>query len=167
MLAVSMLSVDVPARASLNLIASDDARQLLAEIPAVTIWDDPALLDLGQPAWKLWDIVRAQDDIGPTIASKLLAAKRPALLPVHDQHVANALEFGPSDWGFWQQVASDPDASALTSAVQEVMAEASVPSNVSVLRGIDVVVWMVTHGWTSHRACTIGCDFDGFGDPGA
>ena len=60
----------------------------------------------------------------PDCCEQAACCKATGTSPVHDQHVANALEFGPSDWGFWQQVASDPDAPALTSAVQEVMAEA-------------------------------------------
>ena len=144
--AVSMLSVTVPAKATLSLLGGE-ADELLSKIPvSATLWSNPELLDRDGAGWKLWSVVAAHHDVGRTIASKLLAAKRPALFPVYDQHVAAALDIGASEWGFWQAVARHPDVKALTDAVERAQTSAGVSPTVSTLRVIDVVVWMRQHG---------------------
>ena len=144
--AVSMLSVNVPPRAALSLLGGE-ADELLSRVPATaSLWSNPELLDRDGDAWKLWTVVAAHHDVGRTIASKLLAAKRPALFPVYDQYVAAALDFGPSEWGFWQEVASHPEAKSLLDAVGDARNAAGVSPIVSDLRVIDVVVWMRHHG---------------------
>lgn len=144
--AVSMLSVNVPPKAALSLLGGE-ADELLSKVPAgESLWSSPELLDRDGDAWKLWTVVAAHHDVGRTIASKLLAAKRPALFPVYDQYVAAALDFGPSEWGFWQEVARHSDAKSLLDAVAEVRNTAGVNPIVSDLRVIDVVVWMRQHG---------------------
>jgi hypothetical protein len=141
--AVSMLSVNVPARTSLWLLEQPVANALLRKVPAdVTLWEHPELLDRDGAAWQLWAAVRAQPKVGPVIASKLMAAKRPHLIPVHDQYVEQALGTGKSQWGFWQQVARHPKADDLVGRVRSVAHEAAVPAHVSALRVIDVAVWM-------------------------
>jgi hypothetical protein len=165
MLAVSMLSVNVPPRAALWLIDSSEASDLLAQIPNdASAFDNPELLDRDGAAWKLWKLTDDRHGIGATIASKLLATKRPKLIPIYDKHVDEALNFGSSEWAFWQATARDDSAEDLLANVETAKTRAGVPPNVSALRTIDVVVWMRQHGWTTHDAgrCTIGCDFTGF-----
>ena len=164
-LAVSMLSVDVPPRAAIALIEDTTVRDLLARIPpTASLWERPELLDKDRPAWRLWEVLDAYSGIGPTIASKLLAAKRPRLIPIFDQHVQAALHPESSQWAFWQAVARDDDAGRLLAVVREAMETAEIPSRVAPLRAIDVVVWMRQHGWTTHESarCDQGCDFTGF-----
>lgn len=168
-LAVTMLSVDVPPRAALALLDDRDVRDLLTRIPsAASLWDQPEVLARDGFAWRLWDLVDGLSGVGPTIASKILAAKRPRLIPIYDQHVARALHPASSQWAFWQSVAHDPGAEHLQSLVQGAMKSAGVPHYVCTLRAIDVVVWMREHGWTTHdaRECQQGCDFACF-DPSA
>ncbi len=165
MLAVSMLSVTVPPRAALWLTENELANHMLARLPAgVTLWESPQSLDRDSKAWNVWKVVDDLAGVGATIASKILAAKRAALIPVFDQHVDRALQFGVSHWAFWQSVARDDHASALLASVEQAMTEARVPSYVSPLRSIDVVIWMREHGWTTHESakCQIGCDFSSF-----
>ena len=163
--AVSMLSVNVPPRAALWLIEGKEANDMLAAIPKdASVWNNPELLDRDGRAWKLSVRIDDQHDIGATIASKILAAKRPTLIPVFDQFVAKALHPGTSQWGFWQAVASDNRVPDLLVKIDEAKALAGVPAYVSRLRVIDVVVWMRQHGRSMHDddRCKVGCDFHGF-----
>jgi hypothetical protein len=78
-LAVSMLSVNVPAEAAIRLLGRDAAliSELLGQLPSdVDIVDvDPQILGGDSPAGRLWDALRqARDGLGPTTTSKLLAA---------------------------------------------------------------------------------------------
>ena len=144
--AVSMLSVTVPAKTTLSLLGGE-ADELLSKIPAdASLWTNPELLDRDGAAWQLWTLVAAHHDVGRTIASKLLAAKRPALLPVYDTHVAAALELGASYWGIWQEVARHPEVNVLIDSIEKARSAAGIASIVSDLRIIDVVVWMRQHG---------------------
>ncbi len=178
MLAVSMLSVNVPPRAALWLIEGKTMKDMLSTIPdgahvmdhpdKTSLWERPELLDRDSPAWRLSVMVEGRRGIGPTIASKIIAAKRPHLLPVYDQHVNTALNFGPSPWGFFQQVAWDERAPELLTKIDQAKASAEVPEYVSALRIIDVVVWIRQHGWTMHEvdSCKFNCDFGSFGAAG-
>jgi Family of unknown function (DUF6308) len=63
-------------------------RAYSSEIPVdVEIVDvDPQKLSAESPAGQLWELLRgARDGVGPTRTSKLLAAKRPRLLPIWDK----------------------------------------------------------------------------------
>ena len=164
--AVSMLSVTVPPRAALGLLEGV-ASELLETIPSqASVWANPELLDRDGAAWNLWSLVDGYDNVGRTKASKILAAKRPGLIPVYDQHVAAALGLGENYWAFWQEAArntvsagkGDPLAS-----VEEARTLAEVPAHVSLLRIIDVVVWMRHHGWKMHADdCQLRCDVRSF-----
>jgi hypothetical protein len=164
--AVSMLSVTVPARASLALLGGA-ANDLLESIPSnATVWSNPELLDRGSDAWTLWNLVNSYNDIGRTKTSKILAAKRPGLVPVYDQYVAAALGFGKNYWAFWQDVASEAThvgGGDLPVLVDRARSDAGVPEHVSALRIIDAVVWMRHHGWKTHtNGCKLGCDVSSF-----
>jgi hypothetical protein len=103
-LAVSMLSVSVPAAAAIRLLGTDASTitGLLGEVPHdVDIIDaNPQALSADSPAGRLWDVLRrGRDGLGPTTTSKLLAAKRPRLLPIWDSFVEQAT--GLSTIGYW------------------------------------------------------------------
>jgi hypothetical protein len=158
--AVSTLSVNVPSAAVIWLLEDglEQVRELLAKIPGdVRIWDDDADLSPDGAAWQLWALVRRHrwpegkvpaSGIGPTKASKLLAAKRPHLVPVYDAYVAGALLDDPSDdyWSVWQERLRGDSGRALRDACDELKSEAGVPHSVSVLRVLDVAIWMRVHG---------------------
>ena len=144
--AVSMLSVNVPPRAA-NALLSGGASDLLRAIPAgASVWANPELLDRGEAASQLWDSVARFDGCGMTITSKILAAKRPNLVPIYDQHVARGLGHGESYWEFWQQVAVAGNSSGLPAAIEAAREAAGVSKDVSSLRIVDVVVWMAEIG---------------------
>ena len=162
MLAVTTLSVEVPPRAALRLIGSPDVEPLLASIPtAADLWTYPELLHDDSHASRLWTLVRSHDGIGRTITSKLLAAKRPHLIPIYDQHVRAALGFD-NQWPFMREVARSPKVARLLVDIGNCRTAAGVPIEWSVLRIIDVVIWMRQHGWRSHDTSSCDCDFTGF-----
>ncbi len=148
--AVSMLSVQVPPTAAVRLLEGA-VNDLLQAVPAgASLWTNPGLLDEGGAAWALWDSVRGLEGVGPVTTSKLLAAKRPNLVPVFDRYVSEGLHTGPSFWRFWQDVVRGTVVAgkeSLQSLVHTARERAAVPAYVSDLRVVDVVVWMIErHG---------------------
>ena len=149
--AVSMLSVDVPARASIWLLTDGAYRvsQLLTQIDRdAAIWDDDVEITKGSPAWDLWDEVDDLYGMGPTKTSKILAAKRPHLFPILDDVVREALfgrrrrrEVEHEYWNLWRDELRGDEGAELRHAVESVRADADYDSPISVLRVIDIVVW--------------------------
>lgn len=157
LVAVSMLSVTVPARSAIWILGegADEIGSLLEQVPAdVDLWDaGDAIADDG-PLAVLWHRLQAQtaqweggkdaSGIGPVIAGKLLATKRPRLVPVYDAVVAEALgSFAKGTfWRSWQRAFDDP---ALLPAVRAVQAEAALQhpaiADLSALRVLDIVIW--------------------------
>jgi hypothetical protein len=147
-LAVTMLSVNVPARAAIRLLGRDAAvvSQLLSQIPTdVDIIDaDPQMLCAESPAGQLWDVLRrSRDGLGPTTTSKLLAAKRPRLLPIWDSLVERATGLGTIDyWSKFQYILAD-DQRLVWEWLRELRPLASnLPASIPELRILDVLLWM-------------------------
>lgn len=149
LVAVGALSAPIPAEAAILLLDGGMQRRisgLLRAIPDVAIWDDRADLSRTGGAWELCEVLRAVDGLGPVRTSKLMASKRPALIPIADQHVAESLCFGSVDyWALMQSVLRD---GALRDRVFGVAREAG-GAHLSTLRTIDIVVWMRQHGYAS------------------
>jgi hypothetical protein len=93
--AVTMLSVKVPAQAIIGLQEQPLAtriEKLLADIPTdvkmsrLTTEEAQERLGKGSPAWLLWQELRRTPktrwDVGATTASKIMARKRPHLIPI-------------------------------------------------------------------------------------
>lgn len=151
-LAVSMLSVKVPAAAAIRLLGPDAARvgELLRQIPVnVDIVDaDPQTFHEESPVGRLWDLLReSRDGLGPTTASKLLAAKRPRLVPIWDSFVEQATGLGPlGSWWRFQYVLNE-DQRHVWKWLGELRPLApNVPQSVSALRLLDVLLWMSVEG---------------------
>jgi hypothetical protein len=87
--------------------------------------------------------------MGPTTTMKLMAAKRPHLVPIYDTWVADMLL--PADvgerwewWGPWYRVFQGLDGSRLIKATESVRALAAEyvdVAHLSVLRILDIVIW--------------------------
>lgn len=146
-LAVSMLSVNVPAEAALRLLGRDAAvvSRLLAQIPAgVDIVDvESEVLNADSPAGQLWDVLRrGRDGLGPTTASKLLAAKRPRLLPIWDSFVEQATGLDTIDyWRKFQYVLTDERRLVWDWLSELRSLTPNLPKSVSELRILDVLLW--------------------------
>jgi len=147
--AVSALSAAVPPKAAIRLLDTGmqhGISSLLRAIPDVSIWDAQADLSQTGAAWELWELLLAVGGVGPVRASKLMSSKRPALIPIEDQHVAASLAFGHLDyWALMQNVLQDR---GLRERVSNVARDAG-GAHLSVLRVIDIVVWMRQHGYAS------------------
>ena len=150
--AVSTLSVDVPAAASIALLGPDADRvsALLSGIPAdVDLVDaEDALISEASPASQLWELLRGYKGVGRTKTSKLMARKRPRLVPIFDSVVERELGLNGSSghWTGMREVLRADDGALHRRAVT-LQDTPGVGPLISPLRVIDVVVWM--HG-TDH-----------------
>jgi hypothetical protein len=152
LLAVSLIGTTVAGNYALHILdyRSDEIGALLAQIPPhVTLTDDAAtaLIAEGGPAWQLWELLRAikppaQGSLGPVAAGKLLARKRPQLIPVYDSHVKAALGRRSNDQSWWSELRSLLVADhALVRELETVRARAGA-GHLSLLRTLDVLCWM-------------------------
>ena len=147
--AVSLLSVNIP-RAATRWILGEGRKQLsdlLKKIDTnIAIEDQNANLTKDHTAWNLWKAIHSRRGIGETMASKLLAAKRPALFPIYDQHVAKALQLSQDRyWQPWQDFMRDEDGKKAKRIVTELAQELG-KQDLSTLRLLDIVIWMQQHG---------------------
>lgn len=149
--AASMLSVDVPAQAAIRLLSRDanEITALLHQIPVdVDIINiDPDQLVTGGPASLLWQVLRrGNDGMGRTRTSKLIAAKRPRLIPIWDSFVEQATGLDTVDyWRQFQAVLAADDRAIWTWLTQIRSDVPNVPAAVSNLRILDVLLWMTVH----------------------
>ena len=113
LLAVTMLSVWIEGYHALRSSATRPAAQRAArsDPPNVALQDPgPALIAKDGPAWKLWDTIcdiepRPESNrIGPVAAGKLLARKRPDLLPVYDSRIKKVLKRPRVDNRWWHDL---------------------------------------------------------------
>lgn len=161
LLAVSMLSVHVPAEAALAIIGEDSARisGLLRKLDPALKFEELSpiefdnLLGPAGPAQELWDLLRRNGSerwgIGSTTASKIMARKRPHLIPIYDSVVAGATGMKSSrhHWSRWfkaleRHAAPDASAGLTLSKRLDVLREDSGLPDRSLLRILDVVIWM-------------------------
>lgn len=153
LMAVTTLSVNAPARPAIWLTSpegSTQVRSLLRQVPLdVNIWDDDAepLLASEGPLQKLWDLLdvaswphkRPGNGLGRTLKSKLLAAKRPRLVPVLDDRVVDALPTPTTD--YWTAFRAILVNDGTRQHIERITSVA--PPHVSLLRRMDVVLWML------------------------
>jgi hypothetical protein len=147
--AVSTLSVTIPAGVAVWLL-SEEGRltisSILVNVPAnVDLWDRPDLLKPDGDLWRLWHVLAEANwptpttgnGMGTTKTSKLLAVKRPRLVPVFDSVVRDALPKVDSHWAAFAAVVADRKRREVILDVTS-----SAPPRVSLLRRLDVVLWM-------------------------
>jgi hypothetical protein len=146
-LAVSMLSVNIPPRAAIRLLGTDAStitKHLKGISTETVIVDSPDALGAKSPANQLWRLLRDGDDgLGPTRTSKLLAAKRPLLVPIWDSFVHEATGLGTVN--YWQRVQHvlTADEKYIWKWLGELKVQTpEVPPNVGELRILDVLLWM-------------------------
>ena len=141
-LSVEALSVRVRPESAAKLIIADADRfnSLLQQIPkGVDLWDvDPSLIDVGSPAAELHGALDGLPRVGWVTAGKLMAAKRPRLIPILDKEVKGLLN--PPRGRFWASMYEQLSVDARRRAIAEVCEVA--PDGVTLLRRIDVALWM-------------------------
>lgn len=145
-LAVEALSVKVPPNSAAKLIdtEAEEFTALLREIPDdKDLWEMEASdLGEGSPALTLYRRLKGLHGVGPVTATKLMASKRPRLMPVIDSLVTAVLE-PPGGW-FWVPMRNQLADPGRRKKIAEVVSCA--PDNVTLLRRIDVAVWTHAKG---------------------
>jgi hypothetical protein len=145
--AVSMLSINVPGSAAIEILEtrSEELSDLLSEIPlGVTLWDaeEAVVDDHDSVAAHLYRRLREIKSVGPVTANKLIARKRTQLLPVWDSVVGGALQ--PESENFWIPLRNSllKDNRAILNRLGEIKSEAQLDVDPPLLRVLDVAVWM-------------------------
>ncbi|MEU3571278.1 DUF6308 family protein [Kitasatospora sp. NPDC036755] len=161
LLAITMLSVSVEPHGAVELLTDPDGHwhRLLAAIPRDARLEDPSrapLIAPGGPAAELWERLAnphgtypgKPDGVGPVVAGKLLARKRPHLVPVYDVRVKALFRRPKVDGTFWSALADAlrADGGALRTRLVELRAEAGIGEDIGVLRVLDVIAWMHRDG---------------------
>lgn len=156
LVALALLAVPVGGRAAQALLF--DRRQevggLLEHIDAdLRLWDESDAVDeaisKGGAADDLWNLLlsNAFPGFGEARVNKLLARKRPNLLPVWDSVIQAAL--APPRRGFWRPIRSalvGDDGRRRLRQIEKLRSSADLAADLSPLRILDVVVWMRNHG---------------------
>ena len=145
--AASMLGVTVGGRAALHLLGSD-ARHittLLERIPHNVDLVDAGASDIGpeSPAWELWSLVARCFPEDETIASKLLARKRPRLFPIEEVSVLAALGHEGDYWAALRHFLFR-DGHAASRWLQAVRSSAGIGEEISEIRVFHILAWMTT-----------------------
>jgi Family of unknown function (DUF6308) len=153
LLAVTMLSVRIEGYHALEILRYQVGKlnDLLSQIPRDIALQDPraaAHIAKGGPAWRLWDAIcdiepRPESNrIGPVTVGKLLARKRPRLLPIYDSRIKKVLNRPRTDNQWWHDLhdllINDP---SLPQELEAVRNRAGA-GHMSLLRVFDVMCWM-------------------------
>lgn len=153
LVAVSLLTVPVSGKAAMGIrAAKKDISCLLAKIPHdrdlhdVPVGERELIIGDGSPARDLWTVLigerNAKWDIGPTTASKILARKRPRLLPIFDTVIRDLVgEQNTRDqWRNWHTILTA--GTGLPERLEHIHQLSTVEQPLPHLRIMDVVLWM-------------------------
>lgn len=147
LIAVSTLSVRISGWAAIRLL-EDKADELTALLKAIQT--DLPLHEATdgdiEAVYAAHDALNGIRDIGHVTRSKLLARKRPHLVPIRDQHVLRDLvgsAYGPFTQPLRDVLAADE---GVLNRLEELRKDRE---GLSLLRILDIVVWMRTHGAAS------------------
>lgn len=151
--AVSMLSVHVPAQAAIGITGplADRITELLIRLPVDRdLYDldqsefDAILNETSSPGTQLWNLLRQEKDrwgVGRTTASKIMARKRPRLVPVYDSVIDGALNLGSTSDEHWRTVYAALKDNRLLRERLEWLRRESGQSHLALLRVLDIVLW--------------------------
>lgn len=142
LLAITTLDVALPPRTIRLILGRDQEKinEMLGGISAETeLWEagDP-LLGRASALWRLLD---QYGGIGPVKAGKILARKRPALIPIIDSVVREALPAPEGHLAFWQALRTCLSDSELRREIDSLRPQNS-GGRITTLRLLDVVIWM-------------------------
>lgn len=156
LVAVTMLNVSLKPHGSVDLLTDPGGHwsRLLSLIPRDARLENPgsdALMEEGGPVWELWERLACADHYsgkpaggGPVVAGKLLARKRPHLVPIYDVRVKQLFERPKVDHSFWAALSAAlrADDGAFRDQLIQVRGKAGIGEDIGVLRVFDVIAWM-------------------------
>jgi hypothetical protein len=143
LVAVTMLAVEVPAHTALGLLSGPEGRAVTSQLRAIPRLqrlggvDVEELYDPENPANQLWELLGSMKGMGRTTRSKLMARKRPHLIPVWDSVIGEAMGTRDDHWRWTHEIATEH-----AHTLAAIRREAGVASGVSLLRILDVTLWM-------------------------
>ena len=159
LLAVSALSVNVPpagAHAILGFLASEITTSLHDIEVSDKLTGTADMISPGSAAQRLWSLLREPvarggAGLGPVTTSKVLARKRPLLIPIYDSVVAWVLGITTSV-GYWGALRATllADEGALDDRITRLAGELDGTPEHSFLRALDIALWM--HGSDLRRS---------------
>ncbi len=150
LVAVELLSVNVPQLAALALLEGPLGRAVAEQLSLIRTDVDlgtPAAADAlapGAPARKAYTLLESPRNIGWVTATKLLARKRPRLVPVYDRVVRCAVGAPAGPWWWFHERFAENNYE-LATVLRELRLTVEVPDRVSPPRVLDVVLWMRHH----------------------
>jgi hypothetical protein len=159
-LSLELLSVQLPPRVTLDLLEGalgQEAAVFLERIPAsAQLWDEETeeLIEDDGPTDGIWHLLESQAGVGWVMAGKLLARKRPSLIPVYDQIVRCAYGWPENIWKALRKALRQDD-SYFRMALEDLKNRAGIPVEIGLLRTLDVAIWM------HHRPHHTGYDCTG------
>ncbi|MFF0290980.1 DUF6308 family protein [Streptomyces sp. NPDC005262] len=156
LVAITTLSVSLEPHGAINLLTDPDGHwaRLLSLIPRDARLENPgsdALIAEGGAAWELWERLAGSeqhpskpDGSGPVVAGKLLARKRPHLIPIYDIRIKQLFERPKTDHSFWAALAAAlrADNGALHNQLVRLRDKAAIGEDIGLLRVFDVIAWM-------------------------
>jgi Family of unknown function (DUF6308) len=149
LVAASLVGVTVPGRTAILLLdrQAEKYHKLLE-----AIGPDRDLVEVGDgeinpqwPAWRAHDRMRTLDGLDWVGAARLLARKRPRLLPAYDRVVRAVLG---GEHYYWEPLRESlrADGGALHSRLLRIRDQADVPALISAIRVFDIIAWMDAQG---------------------
>lgn len=154
LLAVGLVGAPPSAGAVRHLLDPAVARRLTAKLRAVPAAADlwtarPRALD---EAAELWSLVQEADQLGPVRATKLLARKRPRLVPLIEPSGAALLELpAGSHWATVRAVLSDAGRRERVEALRP----PGTDERLSLLRLFDLAMWRAASSGRRERTGTV------------
>jgi hypothetical protein len=140
--AASLLDVRFGPHTVLKLLVEDECDSILSKIPTVALWDaTDAHVDLNSAASRLWRLLLSIPGVGPTRASKLLARKRPHLMPILDSVIVKQLSLDGLDKWLALRQALTPETRSRIDKLAPAATDHGA-SRPSTLRLLDVATWM-------------------------
>lgn len=145
--AVTLLAVQVPAQAALLLLGESNVslNALLADVgPDRNLVDEADPLTPESPVWRLEAALREIHGVGRTMASKLIARKRPRLFPIYDDVVGRELGTKAAHLEPVRVALRDGE---LHARLQDLRDRAGLDEVVPTVRILDVLAWMQGKGY--------------------
>ncbi|MFI1990762.1 DUF6308 family protein [Actinoplanes sp. NPDC020271] len=158
LLAVQALSAVIPAETMFALLDGELGRQmteLLARVPTdLELGTRDARKQVGNQSAvsEAWSLLRDRPDVGFVRAGKLIARKRPHLIPVYDR-VIRCLYGRPQQVWLRLHDRLAGDGARLRGELAALRTRAELPPRLSLLRVLDVVLWMSHHEEHREQDC--------------